>query len=270
MLDDIRDRVLDHAGIRSGQHLADIGSGDGLVAFGALSRDPTLQATFVDISPALIGHTRELAQRRGLLRRCRFVVAAAESLAAIPDASVDVVTARAVIAYLRDKPAAIREFHRILRPGGRVSTVDPIFQDQAYALAGIASQLRSGNTGAATAYFRFLHRCGTTYLPDTLEGIRENSLTNYTERDLVRLFEVAGFVNIHLRLHIDSVAALPIPWHVYLKTSPRAGAPTIGEILREHFEYEERAEFERLFRPGVEAGAALQRNINAYIFAANG
>jgi arsenite methyltransferase len=267
MLDGIRDRVLDHAGLRPGQQLADVGSGDGLIAFGALARDPTVEATFVDISPALIGYTQELAQRRGLLQRCRFVVASAESLAAIPDASFDVVTARAVIAYLSDKLAAIRELRRILRPGGRVSTVDPVFQDQAYALAGIASQLRAGETGSATAYFEFLHRCGSAHLPDTLLGIRENPLTNFTERDLLRLFEVAGFVNIHLRLHIDSVPALPVPWQVYLATSPRAGAPTMGDILATRFDQRERTEFERLFRRGIEAGAAVERRTNAFIFA---
>ena len=148
MLDDIRDRLLDHAALRPGLDVIDVGCGDGLAGFGALEREPTSVVTFVDISPALLEHTRAIAHRRGFAERCRFLVASAESLAAIPDASADVVLVRAVLAYVDRKAVAMEEFRRVLRPGGRVSIVDPIFQDQALHLAGIAAQLRAGECAA--------------------------------------------------------------------------------------------------------------------------
>lgn len=42
----------------------------------------------------------------------------------LPDGSVDVVTSNGVINLVPDKPAAVREIHRILRPGGRVQISD--------------------------------------------------------------------------------------------------------------------------------------------------
>ena len=45
----IRDKVLLHAQLREGQTLLDVGSGDGLIAFGALQQTPTRElssATF--------------------------------------------------------------------------------------------------------------------------------------------------------------------------------------------------------------------------------
>jgi ubiquinone/menaquinone biosynthesis C-methylase UbiE len=269
MLEDIRERLLDHAALEPDHAIADIGCGDGLAGFGALARQPTSRVTFVDISPALIAHARALAQRRGLAEQCAFLVASAVALEAIPAASIDVVLVRAVLAYVEDKEAALSEFRRILRPGARISLVDPIFQDNAFALAGIKSQRRPGSREIGARYAELVHRWRSAHFPDSLDAIRGNFLTNYNERDLVRLFQRAGFVNIHLRLHIDCVSAPAIPWNAFLASSPRAGVPTVGAILSEQFSVAEREEFETMFRARIESGGLLEQNVNAYIFADN-
>ncbi|WP_348240817.1 methyltransferase domain-containing protein, partial [Salmonella enterica] len=50
----------------------------------------------------------------------------AETLEGIADSSVDVVTTRSVLIYVDDKAAAFAAFHRVLKPGGRVSLFEPI------------------------------------------------------------------------------------------------------------------------------------------------
>jgi arsenite methyltransferase len=267
MLDDIRGRLLDHARLEPGMRIADVGSGAGFAGFGTLERQPTSEITFVDISPALLAHARDAAQRRGVAERCRFINASAEALDGIADASIDIVLVRAVLAYLSDRGAAIREFRRILRPGGRISIVEPIFQDQAFAVAGLASQLRSGDCGPAGRYLELLHRWRSAHFPDSVAEIQRDPLTSYNERDLLRLLENAGFVEVHLRLHIDSIRALPMPWAAFLAGSPYADAPSMGEILQTRFAPDEQIEFERLFRTDIEAGATVERNVNAYLFA---
>jgi cyclopropane fatty-acyl-phospholipid synthase-like methyltransferase len=63
MLYPIRDRVLDHAALRDGDTLLDIGCGDGLIAFGALEKSPASRIIFSDISQDLLDHARSLAHQ---------------------------------------------------------------------------------------------------------------------------------------------------------------------------------------------------------------
>ena len=77
----IRDHVLDQAQLRPDDTLLDVGTGDGLIAFGALDRTaPSGRVIFSDISQDLLDHCREAAAAEGLLERCEFVQAAADAL----------------------------------------------------------------------------------------------------------------------------------------------------------------------------------------------
>jgi SAM-dependent methyltransferase len=91
----VRDAVLDRARLEPGQTLLDVGTGDGLIAFGALERlGPSGRVIFSDISQDLLDHCRAAASAEGVLDRCRFVRAHADHLAGVPDVSADAVTTR--------------------------------------------------------------------------------------------------------------------------------------------------------------------------------
>jgi ubiquinone/menaquinone biosynthesis C-methylase UbiE len=124
-LADRRERVLDKAELDEGETVLDVGCGDGLIAFGALDRGAGT-VVFSDISSDLLDECRRLAAELGVTERCRFIEAPAENLTLIEDASVDVVTTRSVLIYVRDKSSAFREFARVLRPDGRISLYEPI------------------------------------------------------------------------------------------------------------------------------------------------
>src|SRR6266511_908511 len=127
MLHSIRDRVLEGAGLGEGDVVLDVGADDGLISFGAL---PLVgeggRVVMSDVSPQLLEVCRERARQSGALRRCRFVVTAAEDLAPIEDGSIDAVTVRSVLIYVRAKGEAFTSFHRVLRAGGRLSIFEPI------------------------------------------------------------------------------------------------------------------------------------------------
>ena len=159
MTEQIRDRVLDGAHVSSGMTLVDVGSGDGLVAFGAFERiGPTLRAVLVDVSQPLLAHAEQRAVELGVRDACTFVQTSAELLEGVANASADVVTTRAVLAYVADKEAAVRSFHRVLKPGGCVSMAEPIDRDgavnlaafsQGFALTGGRSYLARGSAAAS-------------------------------------------------------------------------------------------------------------------------
>jgi SAM-dependent methyltransferase len=81
---------------------------------------------FSDISQDWLDHCRKAAEAEGVLERCRFLHAPADQLSAAAAGSVDVVTTRSVLIYVKDKAGAPREFHRVLEPGGRISLFEPI------------------------------------------------------------------------------------------------------------------------------------------------
>lgn len=264
-----RDRVLDGADLSTGMLLVDVGAGDGLVAFGAIERvGSSLQVVLVDISEPLLIHAEKLAVERGVRAQCLFLHASAENLAGIADGSVDVVTTRAALAYVVNKDAAVREFYRVLKQGGRVSLAEPIFQDAAVQLTALTDFLASRPLDEeAVSVWRLMQRCNAEQLPATKAAILANPLTGFSERDLIMLCQEAGFVEMHLEFHIDIVKTPACLWETCVDIAPHPGAPTLREIFRAQFTPDEIRTLETAVRPRVEAGELLSREATAYLVA---
>ncbi len=263
-----RDRVLDGTNLSPHQTLADIGTGDGLLAFGAIDRiGPSLSVILTDISQPLLDHAEQLAISRGIESQCTFVPGSADNLAAIPSASVNVVVTRAVLAYVQDKPAAFREFHRVLKSGGRLSICEPILQDEAYEAQAYSQLVYSQPNHPNIEFLKLVQRYRAAAFPSADADILASPITNFNERDLFRFAREAGFANIHVELHIDLQPALKITWEGMLDVAVHPWAPTLREILAREFSKDEAADFERIFRPIVEKSQAEQKQIVAYLTA---
>jgi hypothetical protein len=104
-------------------------------------------------------------------------------------------------------------------------------------------------------------------MPSTLRAIAANPLTNFTDRSLVQLFESAGFVSIHMELHIDIRKAQPMPWPVFIDIAPLPGTPTLREIFASHLSQAEQSLFEAGLRPLIESGNYTSRDAIAYLTA---
>lgn len=265
---EIRDRVLDGARLTSGMTLLDVGAGDGLISFEALRRvKQPFSVVLSDISAPLLQRAEHIAEDLGFRDNCSFIQTPAETLMGITDESVDVITSRAVLAYVHDKASALRSFLRVLKPGGRLSLGEPIHQDAAVQLAALTKVLRSEPANYSTPYLDLLQRCRALQMPSTLEDIRSNPLTSFSERDLVRLFREAGFVNIHMELHVDVKPSPAVPWSTFIEIAPRPGTPCLREIFEQHLTAKEVARFERGMRRDVESGTLTSQSMNVYLTA---
>ncbi|HLK70856.1 MAG TPA: methyltransferase domain-containing protein [Steroidobacteraceae bacterium] len=244
------DRVLDALPLTDGMTLADIGSGDGLIAFRAIERlGKGLRVVLADRSAALLERAQQIAAGRGVIGQCRFVQCDAEQLSPLPDGSVDALSTRAVLAYVPDKPKALREFHRVLKPGACFSLAEPIMQDDAFQVRALRLLLERTPPEQVQPLTRWLHRWKAAQFPDTEEGIKHCPLTNFGERDLIRMAQEVGFSALHLELHIDIVPPTAESWDAFVRSSPHPLAPSLQTILQERFTPVEREEFERTMRP---------------------
>jgi ubiquinone/menaquinone biosynthesis C-methylase UbiE len=268
-LKEYADRVLDLLPLRPDTTLADIGAGDGLIAFRAIDRaGPSLQVVLTDISPPLLHHAQEVAVQRQVRDQCRFIQCAADDLGPLANASLDALCTRSVLAYVQDKPKALREFYRVLKPGGRFSLAEPILQDEAFAVRALRLFIERQPADALNPFLRLLHRWRAAQFPDSEEGIRNFPLTNFSERDLIRHAHTAGFSELHMELHIDMEPPAAVPsWETFLHTSPHPLAPPSGAILQERFSPEERKEFERVVRLALADRKALSTSRMAYLTA---
>ena len=262
------DRVLDAAQLERGRTLADIGAGDGLIGFRALSRiGPSLRIVMSDISRPLLRHVEQQAKALGVYDQCSFHHCSADNLAVIADESVDVVTTRAVLAYVADKGAALREFRRILKPGGRISLAEPILRDEALAVAGLKMQLDARPPDHPDKLTPLIYRWKAAQFPDTAEKVVKSPLVNYSERDLVRLTQEAGFHDIHMEFHIDLALHDSTSWEAFIGSSPHPWAPPLSAIFETHFTPEEQHIFERALRSRIEAPTSTAVSRIAYVAA---
>jgi ubiquinone/menaquinone biosynthesis C-methylase UbiE len=258
----IRDRVLDRAQLRPADTLLDVGCGDGLIAFGALDRlGPAGRVIFSDVSQDLLDHCRDAVAAAWQLGRCEFVQATADRLTGIPDASVDVVTTRSVLIYVKDKAAAFGEFRRVLRPGGRISLFEPIN----VLMHGVDPDLFMGyDVSPVAPAADKLKAVYLTFQPD------RDPMTDFDDRDLVRLAEQAGFAVVDLELRVTvKTARSPVPWDRFLRMSGNPLVPPLAEVLEQALTEEERGVFTAHLRPLVEAGTGKDRMAVAYLRASD-
>jgi arsenite methyltransferase len=259
---DFRDRVLANVDVRAGDVLLDVGTGDGLIGFGALPlAGPSGKVIFSDISEELLDHCRRVAVEAGVADRCEFRRMSADDLDGVADTSVDVVTTRSVLIYVQDKGRAFREFFRVLRPGGRVSIFEPI-----------------NSFGFPEPTDRFLgYDVGPVIdLADKIKAVYDriqppdDPMLDFDERDLVRHAEDAGFADIQLTLEL-SVSRRPwtagSSWEEFLETAGNPRLPPFGEVFAEALDAGECERFAAHLRPLLERGVGEGRLALAYLWA---
>lgn len=120
----LRSRTIEHALLKPGESILDVGCGTGAVTIPAKKRvGIDGKAVGIDPSPEMIAVARKKASRANL--DIDFRVGVIESLP-FPDYSFDAVTSSLMMHHLpRDLQArGLAEVYRVLKPGGRVLIAD--------------------------------------------------------------------------------------------------------------------------------------------------
>lgn len=114
------DRLIVHAGIDEGERVLDVACGTGWASLAAATAvGPTGRVVGIDIADKALEIARGKAQKAGVKN-----LSFEEQDGHHPnfdDSSFDVVTCASALFGFQDIPGALREWRRILRPGGKVA-----------------------------------------------------------------------------------------------------------------------------------------------------
>jgi ubiquinone/menaquinone biosynthesis C-methylase UbiE len=116
------DKMLDMAGITTGNRVLDVAAGAGeqsITAAKKVGAGGYVLAT--DISPNILSFAQKMAEDAGL-HNMETRVMDGENLT-LPDNSFDAVISRVGLIYFPDQQKALQEMLRVLKPGGRVAAI---------------------------------------------------------------------------------------------------------------------------------------------------
>jgi arsenite methyltransferase len=258
----VRDKVLDSAKLQGGETLLDVGTGDGLIAFGAIEKvGPNGKVIFSDISKPLLEVCQQYATEVNVIDRSQFLKADATDLSALANESIDVVTTRSVLIYVSDKQQAFNEFFRVLKPGGRISIFEPIGK-------------------LNTEYIEKGHYLGYDVRPvkdlwEKIVAIRttqhesQNAMGDFDERDLVKMIQGAGFSFVHLELDvtIGNAGMHSGNWDAFYNSAPNPLVPTLRDQVEGVLTVEEIERFISHLKPLVETNTGKMAQCLAFISA---
>lgn len=112
------------AELAPGQSVVDYGCGPGMLSLELARRvGEAGRVHAVDLNELFLTRAREHAAKQGLDERIRFHHIAEDRIP-LDDGSVDRVICKNVLEYVDDVEATLRDFRRVLRPGGVVHAVD--------------------------------------------------------------------------------------------------------------------------------------------------
>lgn len=199
-------RVLDAAGVASGDRILDVACGTGVLARAAEARvGPTGSVTGVDLGPGMIAVAKELAPS------IEWQECAAESLP-YPDRSFDVVVSQFGLMFFSDRSEALREMVRVLKPGASMAVAvwDSLERSEAYPDEVELLQRLAGKEAA--------------------DALRAPFVLG-SKADLTALFEASGVTSVDVETYTGTACFPNV--RTMVEADLRGWLPVMGVILQE-------------------------------------
>ena len=118
-----RRALVDAIAPRAGQRILDVATGTGMVAAELLARERDCMVVGLDQSEQMLARARARFAAGPDSGRVELIAGQAERLP-FADATFDALTFTYLLRYVDDPPATMRELARVLRPGGRIASLE--------------------------------------------------------------------------------------------------------------------------------------------------
>lgn len=258
-LSQVRDKVLDRANLKANDVVIDIGTGNGLLAFGAYERLKEMNGTgrviASDAFRDCVEECLNFAKTCGLENKMDFIQTDASDTK-LPENSMDVVVLRSVLVHILDKSKTIKEFFRILKQRGRISIFEPVIRKNTKFYELMTPENYSNYQALKEA-------------EDKMVSDETDPLMNFDQDSLKKDFEEAGFKNIDIEIVVQSSTyqvsrEMIEPW---FNTPPSPGKPTVKEKYLQVFSEAEVNEFIEKLKQDLDGKTITINSPTAYISA---
>ena len=183
---------------RQGMTILDMAGGTGDIAFRILDKCPSAQVTVCDMTLGMLSQGQIKGWNRGFLKALTWVCGNAEALP-WPDQSYDAYTIAFGLRNITDPMQALREAHRILKPGGRLLCLE-------------FSKLQSGvlNTLYKTYSFQLIPYLGRIIANDqqAYQYLVESIERFFDQETLREMIRQSGFETVSYQNYMGGIAAL--------------------------------------------------------------
>jgi SAM-dependent methyltransferase len=122
---DEQDKFIPSLNLSSGKQLLDVACGSGGPAL-RIAEKTGCSLVGIDVHEQAISNANTLAEQQSLKERSHFRVVDATARLPFEDATFDAITCIDAINHLPDRKKVMKEWNRILKPGGRLLFTDPI------------------------------------------------------------------------------------------------------------------------------------------------
>lgn len=220
----VRDKVLTRANIDKKDTVIDIGTGTGLLAFGAYDLiDNNGKIIAMDVSPDCLEECKKIAQECNIENNLEMLISDVYNIN-LPDNYINVAMFRSVLVHVLNKKQAFSEIYRILKTGGRLSFFEPVISSNTKY-----HELISPNIAGYDEFKKAEIKMMTD---------EQSPLTNFNENTLKNDMISAGFKNINFEINEEksiytAKAEMIEPW---FNTPTSPGSPTLKEKFLKYFD----------------------------------
>ncbi|MEI7474554.1 MAG: methyltransferase domain-containing protein [bacterium] len=249
----VKDKVLANAKIKPTDIVIDIGTGTGLLAFGAMETvKDTGKIIAMDVSEDCVEECLKIAKECDI--NLETLVSDIYNIK-LNDNFVDVAVMRSVLVHVPDKQKSFAEIYRILKPQGHLSFFEPVVSSNTKYYELISHNIKN--------YDKFKE------VELQIMNDQESPLTNFTAETLLAHMEEAGFKNINLETaeekSIYTVKAEMVePW---FNTPTSPGNPSLKDKLSKYFNDNEVNEFIENIKQDLDGKEITVKMVSVYGYA---
>lgn len=220
----VRDIVLHNLDIKPDDTIIDLGTGTGLLGFGAIEKlNANGKIIFSDKFEDCLSECQKLLQSMNIAPQAEFLSSDCSKIQ-LPNESVNKAMMRSVLVHILDKQQVFTEIYRILRPDGIFSAFEPIMTSNTRYYELVNAQNISN--------FEEFQKAENDFMTSP-----DDPLTNFNADTLAKNMEEAGFTDGFVNIEPSTSQYIVQEGAVqnWFNSPPSPGATTIREKLLKYF-----------------------------------